>query len=82
MNMYIIYICIIYILCIYIIYIIVLENVSAKVSWPIWMEIEVLPYEVPYIISYAELCEKYISGIINAKSSSVWSIFSIFSPAI
>ena len=67
---------------IYIIYIIVLENVSAKVSWPIWMKIEVLLYEVPYIISYAELSEKYISGIINAKSSSVWSIFSIFSPGM
>ena len=72
----------IHILCIYITYIIVLENVSAKVSWPIWMKIEVLFYEVPYIISYAELSEKYISGIINAKSSSAWSIFSIFSPGM
>ena len=45
-------------------------------------KIEVLLYEAPYIISYAEFSGKSIFGVINAKSSSVWSIFSIFSPAV
>ena len=38
-------------------------------------------YEIPYIISYAKFSGESISGIINAKSSSIWPIFLIFSPA-
>ena len=56
--------------------------VTKHVSWPNWVKIEVLPYEVLYIISYAEFSEKSISGMINAKSGSVWSIFSVFLPAM
>ena len=44
------------------------------------MKIEVLQYKVPYITSCAEFSEESISGIINSKSTSVWPIFSIFSP--
>ena len=55
---------------------------AKHVSWPNWMKVEVLLYEVPYVISYAEFSRESISGIINAKSGSVWSIFSISSPAM
>ena len=43
------------------------------VGWPNWVKIEVLPYEVLYIISYAEFNGESISGLIKVKSSSVWS---------
>ena len=45
------------------------------VSWENLVKIEVLLYEVPYIISYAEFSRKSIFGIVNARSSSVWPIF-------
>ena len=45
------------------------------------MKIEVSLYEVPYIISYAEFSGESISGIINAKSGSIWSIFKFFFPS-
>ena len=48
------------------------------VSRPNWVKIEVLLYEVPCIISYAEFSGESISGIINAKSSFIWSIFQFF----
>ena len=34
------------------------------------------------MISDAEFSGESISGIINANSSSIWSIFSIFSPVM
>ena len=52
------------------------------VSGPNWVKIEVLLYEVPYIISYAEFSGESISGIINAKSSFICPIFSNFSLAM
>ena len=42
------------------------------VSWPNFVKIEVLLHEIPCIISYAEFSEESISGVFNAKSSSVW----------
>ena len=54
---------------------------AKHVSRPNYVKIDVLLYEVPYINSYAEFSRESISSIINAKSSSVLPIFSIFSPA-
>ena len=45
-------------------------------------QIEILLYEVPYITTYAEFSGESISDIINEKSSSIWPMFSIFSPAM
>ena len=55
---------------------------TKHVSRPNWVKIEVLLYEVAYIISCAVFSGESISAIINAKSSSVWPIFAIFSPAL
>ena len=54
---------------------------AKHVSRQNYVKIDVLLYEVPYINSYAEFSGESISSIINAKSSSVLPIFSIFSPA-
>ena len=45
-------------------------------------QIEILLYEVPYITTYTEFSGESISGIINEKSSSIWPMLSIFSPAM
>ena len=44
-------------------------QVAKHVSWPKWVKIEVLLYEVPYIISYAELNGTSIPGIMQNLAS-------------